>query len=111
MLFDNFKLSAFPLIQDIYCKECGSNLVEVTSANNLTYFYCGICKLIYKIELLKISKSKIEKNIVEKAHQIYLNTEKTKKNFNFRKVKEYIQDSKITEKERKAFKKFIKMLE
>lgn len=111
MLFSNFKIDAIPFIQDIHCEQCGDDLIEITLKNNPTYFYCGNCKLIYKIELVKISKSKWDKKIMKEAHQYYLNSEKNEKKSSIKEIRDP-KRLKITEEKRRiAFNKIKKMIE
>lgn len=111
MLLNNFKLEAIPVLQNIHCEQCGNDLIEVTVSNHPTYFYCGICKLIYKIELVKISKNKQDKNIMKEAHQYYLNSEKNEKKRSIKEIRDP-KRLKITEEKRRiAFNKIKKMIE
>lgn len=111
MLFNNFKITALPIVQEVYCEQCGNDLLEITKSNYPTYFYCGICKLIYKIELVKISKNKQDKNIMKEAHQYYLNSEKNEKKSSIKEIRDP-KRLKITEEKRRiAFNKIKKMIE
>ena len=68
MIYDNFKLVAFPHITDAYCK-CGETLREVSNGFLSTSMYCPRCENVYQIKLIKVPPSKITEKYLKQCRE------------------------------------------
>ena len=65
MKFKNFSLRAEPIIQDAYCSNCSSLLIEVPKGRISPVWYCEHCENIYVLGLIKVPGGKVSERFLK----------------------------------------------
>ena len=66
MKFDNFRITAEPIVSDAYCN-CGKLLDEVSNGFLSSVWYCKKCENIYALKLIKVASEKIKPAFLEQC--------------------------------------------
>jgi len=69
MIYDGFKILAFPRISDAYCKKCHDTLIEVSNGFLSSSLYCPKCEAVYALKLIKVPESKLSKKYIEQCRR------------------------------------------
>lgn len=69
MIFDDFRIFAIPHITEAYCKDCGTELKEISNGFASVVLYCPKCENIYQLKLVKTPKKKIHKEFLEQCRK------------------------------------------
>lgn len=69
MMYDGFRIYATEHITEAYCKDCGTELREVSNGLLSKSLYCPKCENVYQIKLTKIPKNKITKKYLEQCRK------------------------------------------
>jgi len=69
MKFDNFRISAYPVLTDAYCKKCDNELVEVSNGFLSSALFCPECELVYTIKLIKVNGKKVSEKYLAQCRK------------------------------------------
>jgi hypothetical protein len=68
MIFNGFKIHAWPFITDASCK-CGGTLEQVSNGMLGAALYCPKCESVYEIVMRKIPDAKVTKEFLKQCRE------------------------------------------
>ncbi len=69
MKFDNFSVVAIPVLRDASCKNCKTELVEVSNGWFSSAMFCPKCENVYIVKLVKAPDKQVNSAFLENARR------------------------------------------
>lgn len=69
MIFSDFEIRATPFIRDAFCKDCDTQLIQVSHGALSAAMFCKRCKNVYVLKLIKLSKHKVTAEFLKQAEK------------------------------------------